>query len=83
MRIRRHADEDKIMENVKITTDMIQLDQFLKWASILQSGGETKVLLDEKRISVNGTLCTAKRKKLYPGDVVDVKGIGSYKIVGE
>lgn len=71
------------METVQITTDMIQLDQFLKWASIIQSGGETKVLLLENRINVNGTLCTAKRKKLYPGDVVEIKGIGTYKIVGE
>lgn len=71
------------MENITITTDMIQLDQFLKWASILQSGGETKILLDEKRIFVNGSLCTAKRKKLYPGDIVEVKGSGTYKIVGE
>lgn len=71
------------MENITITTDMIQLDQFLKWASILQSGGETKILLDEKRIFVNGILCTAKRKKLYPGDIIEVKGSGTYKIVGE
>lgn len=71
------------MENITITTDMIQLDQFLKWASILQSGGETKILLDEKRIFVNGSLCTAKRKKLYPGDIIEVKGSGTYKIVGE
>lgn len=71
------------MEKIKITTDMIQLDQFLKWASILQSGGETKVLLLEKKIFVNGTLCTAKRKKLYPGDVVDIIGIGTYELTGE
>lgn len=54
------------METVNITTPMIQLDQFLKWASILQSGGEIRFLLDEKKIFVNGILCTAKRKKLYP-----------------
>lgn len=62
---------------------MIQLDQLLKWASILQSGGEIRFLLDEQRIVVNGVLCTAKRKKLYPGDVVEIKGIGTYEIVGE
>lgn len=50
------------METVNITTPMIQLDQFLKWASILQSGGEIRFLLDEKKIFVNGILCTAKRK---------------------
>lgn len=37
------------METVNITTPMIQLDQFLKWASILQSGGEIRFLLDEKK----------------------------------
>ncbi|MCH4187526.1 MAG: RNA-binding S4 domain-containing protein [Megasphaera sp.] len=71
------------MEKIKIKTDMIQLDQFLKWASVLQSGGEIRILLDEQRIYINGELCTAKRKKLHPGDVVDIKGMGSYEIIGE
>ena len=71
------------METVNITTPMIQLDQFLKWASILQSGGEIRFLLDEKKILVNGILGTAKRKKLYPGDKVEIKGIGTYLIKGE
>ena len=64
------------METVNITTPMIQLDQFLKWASILQSGGEIRFLLDEKKIFINGILCTAKRKKLYPGDKLEMKSIG-------
>ena len=71
------------METVNITTPMIQLDQFLKWASILQSGGEIRFLLDEKKIFVNGILCTAKRKNLYPGEKVEIKGIGTYLIKGE
>lgn len=71
------------MENVRITTDMIQLDQFLKWASILQSGGEIRFLLDEDKILVNGILCKAKRKKLYPGDTVEIKDVGTYLIKGE
>lgn len=50
------------METIKIETPMIQLDQFLKWASILQSGGEIRFLLDEDKILVNGILCKAKRK---------------------
>ncbi|MCH4178426.1 MAG: RNA-binding S4 domain-containing protein [Megasphaera sp.] len=71
------------MEKIKINTEMIQLDQFLKWASVLQSGGEIHVLLDEQRIFVNGVLCIAKRKKLHPGDIVEIKGIGSYEVIGE
>ena len=70
------------MEKVKIETEMIQLDQFLKWASILQSGCEIRFLLDEQRIFVNGELCSAKRKKLHAGDIVEIKGIGTYEIVG-
>ena len=70
------------MEKIKIETDMIQLDQFMKWASILQSGGEIRFLLDENKIYINGTLCNAKRKKLYPGDIVEIKDVGTYEIVG-
>lgn len=70
------------METIKIKTDMIQLDQFLKWASVLQSGGEVRILIEEKKIYVNGVLCTAKRKKLYAGDIIDIKGIGAYQVVG-
>lgn len=71
------------METIKIETPMIQLDQLLKWASILQSGGEIRFLLDEDKILVNGILCKAKRKKLYPGDTVEIKGVGTYLIKGE
>lgn len=71
------------METIKIETLMIQLDQFLKWASILQSGGEIRFLLDEDKILVNGILCKAKRKKLYPGDTVEIKDVGTYLIKGE
>lgn len=70
------------MEKIKIETDMIQLDQFMKWASILQSGGEIRFLLDENRIYINGNLCKVKRKKLYPGDIVEIKEVGKYEIVG-
>lgn len=71
------------METIKIETPMIQLDQFLKWASILQSGGEIRFLLGEDKILVNGILCKAKRKKLYPGDTVEIKDVGTYLIKGE
>ena len=32
---------------------------------------------------LTGNLCTAKRKKLDPGDKVEIKGIGTYLIKGE
>ena len=47
-----------------------------------ECGGEIRFLLDEQRIFVNGELCSAKRKKLHAGDIVEIKGIGTYEIVG-
>ena len=42
------------IEEVKIDTETIQLDQFLKWAGVLGSCGETKALIAERRIKRNG-----------------------------
>ena len=61
------------MEKVSIHTEQIQLDQFLKLAGAVESGGAVKPLLLEGCILVNGTQATARRKKLYAGDVVTLK----------
>ena len=58
------------MEKVLIHTEQIQLDQFLKLAGAVESGGAVKPLLLEGCILVNGTQATARRKKLSAGDVV-------------
>ena len=59
-------------ETVSIHTDYIQLDQLLKYANILATGGQVKVLLEEEQITLNGVLITEKRKKIYPNDVVTI-----------
>ena len=61
------------MEKVLIHTEQIQLDQFLKLAGAVESGGAVKPLLLEGCIFVNGTQETARRKKLSAGDVVTLK----------
>ena len=66
------------MEKISINTEKIQLDQFLKWAGILESGGQVRPMLDEGLIFVNGVKETAKRKQLHPGDVVKIIDIGEY-----
>ena len=43
---------DKINE-VKIKTKEIKLDQFLKWANISASGGEAKELIVSGAVTVN------------------------------
>jgi ribosome-associated protein len=71
------------MEKIKINTPTIQLDQFLKWAGVLQSGGEIKILLEEQRIKRNGVIETAKRRKLVPGDVIEIEGAGTYTVAAD
>ena len=71
------------MKEIKIQTETIQLDQFLKWADITESGGQTSMLIDNKMIFVNGESCTVKRKKLYPNDIVKVENVGHFRVVGE
>ena len=61
------------MEKIVIQTDTIQLDQLLKLAGVVPTGGAVKQLLLENRISINGVPETARRKKISPGDVVTLK----------
>lgn len=69
------------MEQISIDTDTIQLDQFLKWAGVIVSGGEVKPLLAEQRILRNGEVETARRRKLQPGDVIHIEGVGEWQVV--
>ncbi|MCI1820792.1 MAG: RNA-binding S4 domain-containing protein [Megasphaera sp.] len=70
-------------KKIIIKTKKIQLDQFLKWADVIQSGGQIRELLDEKKIYINGILCLEKRKQLHINDVVEIKKIGIFRVSGE
>ena len=69
------------MEQVNIDTETIQLDQFLKWAGVLASGGEVKQLLAGGRIQRNGAVETARRRRLQPGDIISIEGLGEWQVV--
>lgn len=70
-------------ETISIHTDYIQLDQLLKYANILATGGQIKELLAEDLITLNGTIVTEKRKKIYPNDVVSIGDEISITVVKE
>ncbi|MBQ9531265.1 MAG: RNA-binding S4 domain-containing protein [Eubacterium sp.] len=57
-------------EVVKINTDFIQLQSFLKFKGICETGGQAKEFIQDGIIRVNGEICTARGKKLRSGDVV-------------
>ncbi|MBQ7250625.1 MAG: S4 domain-containing protein YaaA [Bacilli bacterium] len=64
---------------VKITTPYIALGQLLKLANLIGNGGEAKFFLQTERVLVNGEVDQRRGRKLYPGDLVVVKG-GTYRI---
>ena len=59
------------MKKVDIGSDYIKLDQFLKLADIVMSGGEAKLLIMSEEIKVNGEVVTQRGKKLRSGDIVE------------
>ncbi len=58
---------------VKILTEYIKLDQLIKFAGIAYSGAEAKDMVINGCASVNGEICTARGKKIRPGDVVTLE----------
>lgn len=67
--------------DIAIHTDTIQLDQFLKLAGAVASGGEVKALLAEGMILRNDVPETARRRKLVPSDVITIDGNDTYRVV--
>lgn len=53
---------------VPIDTEFIKLQDAMKYANAVYSGGEAKVLIQEGQVEVNGEVCTMRGKKLRPGD---------------
>lgn len=54
--------------SVTIQTEFIKLDNALKFANAVESGGMAKTVIQDGRVSVNGEVCTMRGKKLYAGD---------------
>jgi ribosome-associated protein len=59
---------------MKIDTEFIKLDSFLKACNIAASGGEAKIIISEGLVRVNGEVETRRGRKLYPGDRVETGG---------
>ena len=62
------------MENIVITTEFIKLQDLLKFANLVSTGGEAKIIIQEGDVKVNGEVCTMRGKKIHPGDVVELDG---------
>jgi ribosome-associated protein len=67
------------VEDISIRGDMIRLGQFLKLAGIMDTGGETKNLIADGWVEVNGEVDVRRGRQLHRGDVVSVEGL-SYRV---
>jgi len=54
----------------RAVADTIRLDQFMKLAGLVRSGGEAKHLIQEGQVRVNDVLETHRSRKLRRGDRV-------------
>lgn len=68
------------MNEIKVETEIIKLDSFLKWAGAVSLGSEAKMFIQNGEVKVNGAVETQRGKKLRKGDVIEFEG-ESYKIV--
>ncbi len=59
---------------MKIDTEYIKLDCFLKAVNVVSSGGEAKMLISEGMVKVNSQVETRRGRKLYIGDMVETAG---------
>lgn len=70
------------MIDIKINTEFIKLDAFMKFAGMVYTGGDAKGFVQDGSVKVNGEVCTMRGKKLHPGDVVSFNG-EDFRVVRE
>ncbi|MEW9122908.1 MAG: RNA-binding S4 domain-containing protein [Thermotaleaceae bacterium] len=62
------------MKKIKIQDENIKLDQLLKLADLVQSGGHAKILIQDGLVKVNGVVEYQRGKKIKAGDQISVEG---------
>ena len=62
------------MDTIQINTEFIKLDSLLKFAGMVETGGEAKELIQAGHVKLNGEVCTMRGKKCVPGDEIELDG---------
>ena len=62
------------METIIIKTEFIKLQDLLKFANLVESGGEAKERIQSGEVTVGDEVCTQRGKKIRPGDDVCFQG---------
>ena len=62
------------MKTITIHTEFIKLQDLLKYANLVETGGMAIECVQGGEVTVNGEVCTMRGKKIRPGDVVSFDG---------
>lgn len=57
---------------LEIKTAFIFLGDLLKYATVSDSGGEAKQLIQSGYVQVNDDVVVQRKKKVFPGDVIKI-----------
>ncbi|WP_368489258.1 RNA-binding S4 domain-containing protein [Clostridium sp. BJN0013] len=68
------------MNEIKVNTDIIRLDSFLKWCGAVSQGCEAKIFIKDGMVKVNGEVETRRGRKLFKGYIVEFGG-NTYRII--
>lgn len=55
-------------EIITINEEFIRLQDLIKFAGVVPTGGQAKYLIQNGEIKVNGEVCTVRGKKMRNGD---------------
>lgn len=72
---------DVDVKQILIETDFIKLDQFLKLAGVVQTGGQAKMLISEGSIMVNNEVVLQRGKKIRKDDIIEIKDYDSFVVI--
>lgn len=65
---------NKIDETVTIDTEFIKLDNMMKLAGAVDTGGMAKQIIQNGLVKVNGEICTMRGKKMRNDDYFEFEG---------
>lgn len=60
---------------ISIASEYITLGQFLKFANVIETGGEAKFFLANNKVLINDENDNRRGRKLRSGDKVEIKGV--------
>ena len=63
-----------IIVNIREDEEFIKLGQALKKSSLVGSGVEAKIVIQDGLVELNGEVEVQRGKKLYDGDIVSYNG---------